>query len=297
MPANSPTALPAMPPLSCDCHMHIFGPPERYKGSPARTYTPTDMPMTRYNAAVASLGFQRLVFVQPSAYGADNSCLLDAMARRPNTRAVAVIDVDIGDDQLQAMDRAGVRGIRLNLMTPRFPDMSVHAATLRQAAERIAKFGWHIQIYADTEIVTALAPAIRTSAVPVVLDHMGGARSKDGAKQAGFDVVLDLLSEGKCWVKISGADIVTGMTGKDSDLRNAAPFARALVAANSSRVVWGTDWPHLVHHHSGIGDAAPMAGYRPVSDRALAQLLWDVTGDDATRRRILVDNPQQLYRF
>ncbi len=297
MSENPSTPLGVVQPLSCDCHMHIFGPPERYRGAPERTYTPTEMPMTKYDDAVASLGFQRLVFVQPSAYGTDNSCLLDAMAKRPNTRAVAVIDLDIDDQQLRSMDRAGVRGIRLNLKTPRFPDAGAQGSALQLAAERIAKFAWHIQIYADTEVITSLAPVVRDLSVPVVFDHMAGVRSKDGPKQPNFDLVLGLLADGKCWVKISGADIVTGMTGKDPDLWNAAPFARALVSANTNRVIWGTDWPHLVHHHSGIGDAAPSAGYRPVSDRALAQLLWDVTGNDATRHRILVDNPQQLYRF
>src|SRR5262245_44654289 len=123
MPETPSMMLPAMPPLSCDSHMHIFGPPQRYKGAPGRSYTPSDMPMTMYAAAVASLGFQRLVFVQPSAYGTDNSCLLDAMVQRPNSRAIVVIDLDISDDELRAMDASGVRGIRLNLMTPRLPDL------------------------------------------------------------------------------------------------------------------------------------------------------------------------------
>jgi predicted TIM-barrel fold metal-dependent hydrolase len=277
--------------------MHVFGPTAVYPGAPDRTYTPMDKPLAGYDASVASLGFQRLVFVQPSAYGTDNRCLLDAMKIRPNTRAVAVIDPAIGDDELRSMDAAGVRGIRLNLMTPRLPDLSALGATLRRAADRVGSLGWHIQIYADTEIVTALAPAIRTLGIPLVLDHMGGVRTKDGSKQAGFDVVLDLLSSGACWVKVSGADIASGMTGKDSDLWDAQPFARALIAANPANVLWGSDWPHLVHQHGGIGDAAPPAGYRPVGDRALVQLFWEAAGDDATRRRILVDNPARLYRF
>src|SRR5581483_5314971 len=104
MPDNKPDRL--VPPLSCDSHMHIFGPPERYKGSSDRMYTPVDMPISVYDREVGALGFDRLVWVQPSAYGTDNSCLLDAMALRPDTtRAVAVIDPDLGDDELRKLDR------------------------------------------------------------------------------------------------------------------------------------------------------------------------------------------------
>jgi predicted TIM-barrel fold metal-dependent hydrolase len=144
-------------------------------------------------------------------------------------------------------------------------------------------------------MVSALAPAIRQLKVPLVLDHMGGVRSKDGLAQPRFDIILDLVAAGACWVKISGADIVSGMTGNDIDLWDAAPFARALVNANADRVVWGTDWPHLVHHHGAIGDASPPAGYRPVGNAALVKLMLEVAGSDASR--ILVDNPQRLYGF
>ncbi len=296
MTESKPSRL--VPPLSCDCHMHIFGPPERYKGSPDRMYTPTDMPMTVYDREVGSLGFDRLVFVQPSAYGDDNSCLLDAMAERPDTtRAIVVVDPSTGDDELRILDKAGVRGIRLNLKTPRYPDTKAHQGALEHAAAQIGKFGWHIQIYADTGMVAALAPAIRKLKVPLVLDHMGGVRSKDGPKQPDFDLVLDLVSAGAVWVKVSGADIVSGLTGNDADLQDAAPFARALIAANAGRAVWGTDWPHPAHMHGAVGDAAPPIGFRPVGNAALVKLFLDVAGDDATRRRILVDNPQRLYGF
>lgn len=296
MPESKPGRL--APPLSCDCHMHIFGPADRYKGSPDRMYTPIDMPMTVYDREVGSLGFDRLVFVQPSAYGVDNACLFDAMEKRGDTtRAIVVIDPELGDDELRKMDKAGARGIRLNLKTPRYPDTRAHQGALEQAAAQIGKFGWHIQIYADTAMIAPLAPAIRTLKVPLVLDHMGGVKSRDGPWQPDFDIVLDLVASGACWVKVSGADIVSGLTGNDADLINAAPFARALIEANADRVVWGTDWPHPAHMHGGIGDAAPQIAFRPVGNAALVKLFLEAAGNDVTRKRILVDNPQRLYGF
>ncbi len=289
---------PLVPPLSCDCHMHIFGPPERYKGSPDRMYTPVDMPMGIYDRDVGSLGFDRLVFVQPSAYGTDNSCLLDAMKQRPDTaRAIVVVDPETGEDEIRALDKAGARGIRLNLKTPRYPNTKAHQGALEHAAAQIARFGWQIQIYADAGMIGALAPAIRKLRVPLVLDHMGGVKSKDGPKQPAFDTILDLISSGACWVKLSGADIVSGLTGNDADMGDAAPFARALIAANASQVVWGSDWPHPAHMHGAIGEAAPQIAYRPVGNVALVTLFLEAAADDATRRRILVDNPQRLYGF
>jgi predicted TIM-barrel fold metal-dependent hydrolase len=278
--------------------MHVFGPPEHYKGSSDRMYTPVDMPMSAYDREVGSLGFDRLVFVQPSAYGTDNSCLFDAMKQRPDTtRAIVVIDPATGEDELREMDKAGARGIRLNLKTPRHPDTKAHQGALEHAAAQIGKFGWHIQVYADTGMISALAPAIRKLRVPLVLDHMSGVKSKDGPKQPDFDIILDLISSGACWAKVSGADIVSGLTGNDVDLWDAAPFAQALIAANANQVVWGTDWPHPAHMHGTIGEAAAQIVFRPVGNAALVTLFLEAAGEDATRSRILVDNPQRLYGF
>jgi len=292
------TPTPIVPPLSCDCHVHIFGPPARYKGSLDRMYTPLDMPMDVYDREVGSLGFHRLVFVQPSAYGTDNSCLLDAMRQRTETaRAIVVVGPETGREEIQAMDKAGARGIRLNLKTPRYTDTTGYQGVLEHASAQIGRFGWQIQVYADAAIVSALAPTIRTLRVPVVLDHMGGVKSKDGLKQPDFDTILDLVSSGACWVKLSGADIVSGLTGNDADMRDAVPFVQALIAANVNQLVWGSDWPHPAHMHGPIGEAAPQIAFRPVSNAALVKLFLEAAAGDANRRRILVDNPQRLYGF
>ena len=284
-----------LPPLSCDSHMHVFGPPARYPGAPTRQYSPTEMPFAAYAPVARRLGLQRVVLVQPSAYGTDNRCLLDTLREEPeNKRAVVVIDPAIDAAELDAMHALGVRGIRLNLMSPRIESVAAAAALLEPVAARIGRLGWHIQIYADPGVIAPIAPVIRSLAVPVVLDHMAGVRADQGIDAPGFVALLDLLASGGCWVKVSGADIVTR---RDAGFAAAAPFMRALIAANPARLVWGTDWPHLVHHSGAMGDAAPPAGYRPVDEAELLQLLCDAVGDDAMLRRILVDNPQRLYAF
>jgi predicted TIM-barrel fold metal-dependent hydrolase len=275
--------------------MHVFGPPERYPAAPNRTYQTSEKGFADYQEMADRLGIERVVIVQPSAYGTDNRCTLDALRTRgAATRAVVVVDPTIADDELTAMDRLGVRGVRLNLMSPRIEDPATAADALDAVAARIERLGWHIQIYADLDLVTVLAPAVRQARVPVVFDHMAGAKATGSADDPRFQLLLDLLAAGRCWVKLSGADIVTW---ENRDFSGASPFAQALIAANSRQLVWGTDWPHLVHHASGLGDAAPPAGYRPVDEEALFASLRGWAGDEATARAILVDNPARLYRF
>lgn len=290
MPASR-TALRGI----CDSHMHVFGPIDRYPGAPDRSYTPEKMGLDAYAPVAAKLGIERTVIVQPSAYGTDNRATLDGLAALgAGGRAVVVVDKGFSEETLADFDRQGVRGVRLNLMTPRIADSAAAETALQRAAAQVEGLGWHIQIYADLDLVTLLAPAVRKARVPVVFDHMGGAKAAVGPEVAGFRVLLDLLRDGLCWVKLSGADIVTW---KNADFGEAAPFAHALIEANRSQLVWGTDWPHLVHQSSGIGDAAPPAAYRPVDEDALLAALTRWTGDEATLRAVLVDNPARLYRF
>jgi predicted TIM-barrel fold metal-dependent hydrolase len=279
--------------------MHVFGPPSIYPGAATRQYSPTEMPYARYAPMARALGLERVVLVQPSAYGADNSCLLDTLRdasdeERRRMRAVAVIDDETGADALDAMHALGVRGARLNLMSPRIDSVAAAERLVGRVAARIGRLGWHLQIYADPRIMAPLVEVIAHLEVPVVLDHMAGGRAEHGIDAPEFNALLDLLSAGGAWVKLSGADIVTR---HDDDFTAAIPFIKALVVANPERLVWGTDWPHLVQPSGPMGDAAPSAGYRPVSESALLRLLCDAVADEAILQRILVDNPQHLYGF
>jgi predicted TIM-barrel fold metal-dependent hydrolase len=279
----------------CDSHMHVFGDLATYPGASDRTYTPSPKSLSEHGEVATALGIARIVIVQPSAYGTDNRCTLDALAaRRESARAVVVLDDCVPDEQLADWDALGVRGVRLNLMSPRIGDPARAGDMLSRAAERISGLGWHIQIYADLDLLRLLAPLASRIPVPIVFDHMGGVKAADGVDAPGFATLLALLREGGCWVKLSGADIATGQT---EDFSGIAPCAQALIQANPRQLVWGTDWPHLVHFHEGQGDAAPAAAFRPVSEKALMASLTGWAAKEETLRAILVDNPARLYGF
>jgi predicted TIM-barrel fold metal-dependent hydrolase len=292
----------ALPPLSCDAHLHVLGPPARYPGAPSRQYQPREKRFEEYRAMASRLGLARAVLVQPSAYGTDNRAMLDTLREHPGqTRGVAVIDPAGGDRDLEEMHVLGVRGVRLNLMNPRVRSTEDARRAIEPVVRRVARFGWHLQIYADPDVVAPLGDVLATCGIPVVLDHCAGARARLGLPDRDFDALVTLYESGRCWVKISGADIVADQGTNaspvgDDALTPAAPFMRAFVQAGSSRLVWGSDWPHLFHFHGAVGDAAPPTIFRPVDDAALVRLLRQCAGDDDCRR-ILVDNPVSLYDF
>jgi len=291
-----------LPDLSCDAHLHVLGPPARYPGGPLRQYQPREKRFEEYRAMASRLGLARAVLVQPSAYGTDNRAMLDTLREHPgHTRGVAVIDPAVAERDLQEMHALGVRGVRLNLMNPRVRSAEEARSAIEPVVRRVARFGWHLQIYADPDVVAPLADVLATCGVPVVLDHCAGGRARLGVHDRDFEALVSLYASGRCWVKISGADIVAeqGTNASpisDAELAPAAPFMRAFVQAGSSRLVWGSDWPHLFHFHGVVGDAAPPTIFRPVDDAALVRLLRQCASDDDCRR-ILVDNPASLYDF
>jgi predicted TIM-barrel fold metal-dependent hydrolase len=280
-----------VPALATDCHMHVFGDPARFPPAAWRAYDPTERNLADYDAVAGQLGFGRVVFVQPSAYGADNRCMLEALRARPGTsRGVAVIDAATAGSELAAMNAAGVRGIRLNLVSNGEPDPAAAALALREAAARVGPLGWHVQIFALPALLAGLAPVIRDLPVPVVIDHMGAGDGRLAESRPGFDDVLRLLEEGRCWVKISGADRVSR---QQTGFQDAVTVMRALIAANPARVVWGTDWPHIGPHKPG--QPRPVV-YLDLDNTGLLHLLGQAA-DAAQRQAILVDNPAHLYGF
>ena len=280
---------------ACDCHMHVFGPAALYPPAAARVYTPLPAPLSAWRDVAGRLGLSRVVFVQPSAYGTDNRAMLDALRDMgADGRGVAVIADATDRAALEAMAQAGVRGIRLNMKTHGEDDTRALRQRFARAAERIGPLGWHIQIFADLPMIAAIADMIRTSPVPVVLDHMGGARGAHGLGQDGFGTLLELVGAGRCWVKLSGAYRVSD---REPDFADATPIARALVQANPERMVWGTDWPHIGSHAATPHQDAPPVIYRDLDTGALLNLLAEAAGDEATLARILVGNPARLYGF
>ena len=285
-----------VPAGACDCHTHIHGDMREFPMSTSRIYTPEPALPEEMAQLHKALRMQRVVIVTPSIYGTDNSATLWGMKARGNdARGVAVIDDKTPDSELEAMGRAGIRGIRLNLATGGSGNNAEAARKRFQgAAERMKARGWHIQMYTTLPVISAIKDLVLASPVPVVFDHFGRAEAPLGVNQAGFPDLLELLRSGKAYVKISGAYRVSKQA---PDFADAAPLARALVGANPERIVWGTDWPHP--------NSEPLAGYGAMDVRPFFQIddgrllnqlpLW--APDAAIRKKILVDNPVRLYGF
>ena len=285
----------ALPAHACDCHTHIFGAPDRFPLLPSRTYTPETALPEEMSALHRALGVERVVIVTPSVYGTDNSAMLYGMkARGAYARGIAVIDEKTPERDLDAMGKAGVRGVRLNLATAGPADPAVGRQRFQEAAGRVQRPGWHIQIYAGLAVVSGIKDLVLDSPVPVVFDHFGGARAALGIDQPGFADLLELVRRGKAYVKLSGAYRASTLSPDYPDI---APFANALIAANGDRIVWGTDWPHpATATPSGRRptDVTPML---PIDDGRLLNQLAVWAPDPATRRKILVDNPARLYGY
>jgi predicted TIM-barrel fold metal-dependent hydrolase len=284
-----------VPAGACDCHTHIHGDPEKFPFFPGRVYTP-EMALPEEMAALhKALLMRRVVIVTPSVYGTDNSATLYGMkARGADARGVAVVGDKTPESELDAMGVAGVCGIRLNLRTGGTDDPAVGRQRFQSAVERMKSRNWHVQMYTNLAMIFAIKDLVADSPVPVVFDHFGGARAELGPQQPGFLELVDLVRSGKAYVKISGAYRVSKLA---PDYADVVPLAKALIAANPERIVWGTDWPHP--------DSVMPPGRKPTDVNPLLQIddgrllnqlsVW--APDPGIRKMILVDNPARLYAF
>jgi predicted TIM-barrel fold metal-dependent hydrolase len=284
-----------VPAGACDCHMHVFGPRGRYPYSRTRTYTPRPASLADYQKMAATIGLQRVVFVQPSAYGADNRCMIDAIREvGENARGVIGMDDSVGAEELLDMSRLGVRGVRINVASAGLREVNEISHMLQVAALRVAPLQWHLQIFTYLNVIQRLAETFRSLPVPIVIDHFGLANAAAGTDQPGFPTLCDLLAEGHCWVKLSAAYRISK---NEPDFSDATPIAKALIAANPDRVVWGTDWPHTGGHGHAQESEPPLINFRQVDDGLLINCLADWAGHDVTLTKILVHNPVRLYGF
>jgi len=283
----------AVPPGACDCHVHVFGDPQKYPFFSGRTYSPETASVAELRQMLSALHLDRVVIVQPSVYGTDNSSTLDGMrALGDRARGVAVIDDKTTDAQLDDMGKIGIRGIRLNLATAGVNDPAVARQRFDNAVARVRNRGWHIQFNTQLPVIEALSQQFLASPVQIVIDHFGGAIAARGVDQPGFGALVNLVKAGKAYVKISGsADLVS----TESDLSDVAPFARALVAANPQRVLWGTNWPHPGSNPVPGRKPTDPAPHVQTDDGHVLNMLPVWVPDAATRRLILTDNPARLY--
>ena len=284
-----------VPAGACDCHTHIHGDPEKFPFFSGRVYTP-EMALPEEMAALhKALHMQRVVIVTPSVYGTDNSATLYGMkARGADARGVAVIDDKTPESDLNAMGRAGVRGIRLNLATGGINDPDVGRRRFQAAVERVKNRNWHIQMYTNLAMILAIKDLVAASPVPVVVDHFGGAQAELGLQQPGFADLVGLVRSGQAYVKISGAYRASKLA---PDYTDVVPLARALIAANPDRIVWGTDWPHPNSTTPPGRKPTDVTPLFAIDDGRLLNQLPVWAPDPAIRKKILVDNPARLYGF
>jgi predicted TIM-barrel fold metal-dependent hydrolase len=276
VPWSAGTERPKLqaPPNAADCHHHIYD--SRFAADPKAALRPGNASVRDYRLLQKRLGTTRNVIVQPSTYGVDNRCLLDALAQfgTSATRGVAVVNTTVKDNELRRMHAAGVRGIRFNVVQAGATTLDM----VEPLAKHIADLGWHIQINASPEQI-ARSNFWSRIPCPVVFDHLGHVSQ---AGDPAFKIIAGLLQRGNGWVKLSGA-YLDSKTGPPS-YGDRTPVAQAYIREAPQRMVWGSDWPH------------PTTQTKP-DDAILLDLLAEWAPDEANRRRILVDNPAELYQF
>jgi 2-pyrone-4,6-dicarboxylate lactonase len=275
--SNTPPQF-RLPPLSCDVHCHVFEPGYAHVDRPH--YTFPEASLDQYLAVSRFLGIERMVLVQPSFYGTDNSLLLDALERIGDRgRGVVMIEEGISDAQLDRFHALGVRAIRLDLFAraswPRADLQAYIGRMLKRARPR----GWHLQFYTPGYVVRDLLPFLATLEHDFVIDHMGYMLEEDGLTERDFARLLEVMKTGQAWLKLSGPYRIAKHRGYEA----VAHLAQQIVATRPERALWGSDWPHLPDGTRDTGE--------------LLNLLLSWAPSETARRQILVENPKRLFGF
>ncbi|WP_321787242.1 amidohydrolase family protein [Burkholderia pyrrocinia] len=266
-----------VPSNACDCHIHIYD--DAYPLAPTATFRPPQAPVAAYRRVQQATGLARVVVVQPTGYGYDNRCTLDALAAfGPHARGVATLPVDVPDAELERLHAAGVRGARFMMLSggaARWDEMERMAA-------RIASLGWHIDVQLDGRTLPDVEPLLAALPSRVVIDHTGKFLVPVAPDAPSFVALRRLLDLGHVWVKLS-APYETSQVGAPG-YDDVARLASVLAREHATRCVWGTNWPHP--NASPLPDDAHLLGW-----------LHDCAADGRLSRAILVDNPAALYGF
>ncbi len=273
-----------LPAGAIDTHVHVFE--SRYRKSPSRGYNPPDSTLADLVHLHQTLGIDRVVFTQPSTYGVDNSAIMDGMAKLnaetpDRARAIVAFTMDFTDEQIAEADAAGARGVRLNMDNK--GGMPLELNQIPELAARIAAFNWHIEFLFPGKDILDLMPVFRALTVPMSIAHFAYQAATAGVDARGFQSLLDLVRDGNCWIKISGANRVSETDLPPYD--DVKPMAEALIEAAPDRIVWGTDWPHPNKYEVNPNDGD------------LVDAFGDWVRDETMRRKIMVETPEQFYRF
>lgn len=270
----------AVPAGTCDGHVHVFGPAPKYPHVDQPHYTLPDGELALLKRMCAALSIERVAIVQPSYYGTDNRCMLDALAQLgERARGVAMVEEDISDEALAQMHIAGVRALRLDLFLRASWPIAEIAAYVKRSIARVQPMGWHVQFYTPGYVVRELIPHLESFDSDYVIDHMGYMLESDGLTLADFERLIAAMQAHRGWMKLSGPYRVA----KDGNFERLRPLAERIVSALPERTIWGSDWPHIPLGERDTGE--------------LLNLLADWVPDAAARQRILADNPARLYAF
>jgi D-galactarolactone isomerase len=267
-----------LPPGACDCHFHVYE--DGRPLAPTAAFKPPHAPLSAYREVQRALGLSRAVFVQGTGYGFDNSCMLEAMAELgpEAARGVAIIEPDIEDVQIEALHKAGVRGVRYMMLAGGVLPWD----TLERMSARIANWGWNINLQLDGRELPRHLPMLERLESLLVIDHTGKFLEPVAPDSEAFRALLALLDIGRCWVKLS-APYETSREGPPH-YGDVGRLARILATNHPQRCLWASNWPH--------------PNQKPVpSSQAMLDLLFEWAPDAVTRQAILVDNPADLYGF
>ncbi len=267
------------PPGACDCHVHIYDPAMPLVAG-ATSPGPAWADLTAYRAVQQRLGLERAIIVQPTAYGTDNSCTVQAVADLglAKARGVAVVDTSVSDAELDRLTKAGIRGVRFQML----PGGVLPWEMLEPLAARVAAFGWHVQLQMDGRLLHEREEMLKRLPGTLVIDHVGKFLEPVTVEHPGFKAILRLLDNGRTWFKLAAAYEVS--KAGPPLYPDVGALAKAAAKAYPERMIWAANWPHV-------------SVRTPPDDAMLLDLLLDWLPDEAARNRVLADNPAELYGF
>ncbi len=276
-PENVKKPRVSTPKGTCDTHMHFYN--GIFPSAPTALMTPPDSWVEDYKSIQDRLHLERVVVVQPTTYGTDNSCQLEAMKSfGENARGVMVADTSTSEEELARLTALGVRGVRFHML----PGGAVPWDILEEMAARVHNFGWHVQLQMNGREFPEREAMLKRLPCDLVVDHVGRFMGPVPVDHQAFKVLLQFLETGRCWVKLS-APYESSESGPP-EWADVTPEARALVSAAPDRMLWASNWPHPGQKN-------------PPDETDLLDLLLSWVDDESVRNRILADNPAELYGF
>ncbi len=293
--SDAQTSPKLLPDLACDCHIHILGPQEQYVFSSDRQYTPMDALVPDAMKMLNNLGMSRAVIIQPSVYGTDNRCTLDAMLSFPiSTRAVVAIPPESQPGDLYELQKKGVRGVRLNGIHWNSLELQERYHAYEDLFEPMKSLNWHFELYIGSQAYPALLSIAKISELDLVLDHLGGSFHQDETIEERINALDCLARTDRVWVKLSA---LYRLRGDQKNTSWCYPIINHLVSNFPHRLIWGSDWPHTPDHRKRQTVRRKTLPFQKIDAYQFLDDILLQTKDDKLRDKIFVGNPEILYDF